>query len=251
MSEEKMMSQDIEIPVEKEKKVKKAHPHFKNRVTAVLGALILVFSIIGFVGTMVTASGWVVSLVQNQKQKDEYAEYIYPLVMLDMPAFEGSESLQPTSVLKCGIWNFILNADTSKYETDDLGVLVVPQTDIEVYATALFGEGLVFEHQSVGDAESAFSYDSENGMYEIVGSALFTYYPRVTEISHKDGKTHLRVEYIVPEVYFGEDDEKNAKASKVMEYILDESSGSRKIVGIETILSGNSLVDQENSSSVE
>jgi len=249
MSDEKMMSQDVEIPAEK--KAKKEHPHFKNRITAVLGALILVFSIIGFVGTMITAGGWIVSLVQNQKQKDEYAEYIYPLVMLDMPAFEGSESLQPTSVLKCALWNFVLNADTSKYETDDLGVMVVPQVDIEVYATALFGEGLTFEHQSIGDAESAFSYDSENGMYEITGSALFTYYPRVTEVSYKDGKTHLRVEYIVPKVYFGEEDEKNAKASKIMEYILDESAGSRKIVGIETILSGNSLVDQENNSSAE
>lgn len=228
----------------------KKHPHAKNRFVAFVGALILLFAAIGFVTTVVLAGNWVITVAANQTEKDKFANFIYPLVMQDPPAFEDVSKLKPSTILAAGAWNFIINADTSKYEKDEFGFMTVPQSDIEVYVTKLFGEGLTFEHQSIGDSEFSFTYTSEDGTYNIPDSALFyTYIPRVTEISNKDDQIHLRVEYLMPSMKINASSKGEQNVVKIMEYILEEKDGDYKIVAVETILSGNSAPDSDPSES--
>ena len=233
-------------------KQKKNRPHARNRLMAVVGALILLFAAIGFVTTVVLTANWVVAKIDNQEEKDKFADFIYPLVMLDPPAFDSPSKLSPTTVLSAGAWNFIMNADKSKYEKDEFGFLTVPQSDLEVYATQLFGEGLTFEHQSIGDAEFSFSYNTEEGVYYISESSLyFTYVPRVTQIDYRDNQIHLRVEYVAPDfMWRSAHHDSGEKVTKIMEYILEENgSGSYKIIAVETILSGTDTTSNSGSSS--
>lgn len=225
--------------------------HARNRVTALVGAIILIFAAVGFVTTIVLASSWVASKMDNQEQKNQFADFIYPLVMLDPPTFDSVGKLGSSTILSAGAWNFIMNADKSKYEKDEFGFMTVPQSDLEVYATQLFGEGLVFEHQSLGDSEFSFTYNLEDGVYYISDSSLFfSYTPRVTQIEYKANKIHLRVEYIAPSFRWSSSHEggNQEKIAKIMEYVLeDNQNGSYKIVSSSTILSG--VTDNSSSAS--
>jgi hypothetical protein len=230
---------------------KKNHTRAKNRLAALLGALILLFAAIGLVTTVVLAGKWIVAVAENQNEKDQFSNFIYPLVMQDPPAFESVSKLKPSTILAAGAWNFIINADTSKYEKDEFGFMTVPQSDIEVYATKLFGVGLTFEHQSIGDSEFSFTYNPEDGTYNISDSALFySYIPRVTEIQRKDDRIHLRVEYLMPSMKLNITRKDEGKVAKVMEYILEETQrdSGYKIVAVETILSGNAAPSGSESS---
>ncbi len=230
-------------------KKKKSHPHAKNRLAALVGALILLFAVVGFATTIILATNWVTSMVENQPEKDKFADFIYPLVMQDPPAFEDVTKLQQSTVLAAAAWNFVLNADTSQYEKDEFGFMTVPQSDLEVYATMLFGEGLTFDHQSIGDSQFSFTYNEEDGTYNIADSSMFTYVPRVTEIQTIEGKIHLRVEYLTPNMRLNHFDQDKQEAVKIMKYILEEGQdGGYKVAAIETILSGNAALSSPDSS---
>ncbi len=230
---------------------KKMSFHTRNRLMAIVGALILIFAAIGFVTTIVLTSNWVIAKIENQDEKDRFADYIYPLVLQDPPAFDSVSKLSQNTMLAAGVWNFIMNADTSKYEKDEFGFMTVPQSDIEVYTAMLFGEGLTFEHQSIGDAEFSFTYNEENGTYNIPDSALFfSYVPRVTQITNADNQIRLRVEYVSPDFMRSvQQTEDNSKVVKVMEYVLEETKSGYKIVAVETVLSGNSVSSGSSTSS--
>ena len=233
---------------------KKNHPHAMNRLAALVGALILLFAAVGLVTTVVLTGNWIVAVAENQTEKDKFANFIYPLVMQDPPAFENVSKLKSSTILAAGAWNFIINADTSNYEKDEFGFMTVPQSDLEVYATKLFGEGLTFEHQSIGDSEFSFTYNSEDGTYNISDSVLFyTYVPRVTEIQRMDEQIHLRVEYLMPSMKLNASSKDEEKVAKVMEYILEETQedDGYKIVAVETILSGNAASSSSESSQSE
>ena len=50
-------------------KQKKNRPHARNRLMAVVGALILIFAAIGFVTTVVLTTNWIVAKIDNQEEK--------------------------------------------------------------------------------------------------------------------------------------------------------------------------------------
>ena len=241
----------LEQPIEGQKKESaKKGTHARNRLTALIGALILIFSAIGFVTTIVLASNWIISIVENQPEKDKFANFIYPLVIPDPPAFDDISKLKPSTILAAAGWDLIINGDTSKYEKDEFGFMTVPQTDLEVHATKLFGEGLTFDHQSVGDAEFSFTYNEEAQTYNLPDSLVyFSNIPRVTEIQRQDNQIHLRVDYLIPSMGLNISD-KDEKVTKIMEYILEETQdGGYKIVAVETILSGNAVLGESSSES--
>lgn len=255
MTAEETQAEAVDIPKETSSSSKASRKklsfHARNRLMAIVGALILIFAAIGFVTTIVLTSNWVIAKIENQDEKDRFADYIYPLVLQDPPAFDSVSKLSQNTMLAAGVWNFIMNADTSKYEKDEFGFMTVPQSDIEVYTTMLFGEGLTFEHQSIGDAEFSFTYNEENGTYNIPDSALFfSYVPRVTQITNADNQIRLRVEYVSPDFMRSvQQTEDNSKVVKVMEYVLEETKSGYKIVAVETVLSGNSVSSGSSSSS--
>ena len=84
----------------------------------------------------------IIGLVNNQKEKEYFEQFIYPLVILDPPPFDSISALDQKTILTAGVWNFIINADKTDYVVDEYGTISVPQVDIEVYCNQLFGSGI-------------------------------------------------------------------------------------------------------------
>lgn len=258
MAEEKMLEFDVsevvsaeDFAIEHKPEAKKPNNHRKNRIAGVMGALILIFAVIGFITTVTLVGNWLVSVSQNQAEKDKFSEFIYPLVMLDPPAFENVSKLNSSTILSAAVWDLILNADTSKYDRDEFGIITVPETDIEVYVAKLFGEGVTVTHQAIGDVEFSFPYNEEEGVYYIADTPFYSYVPRVTEIQRReDEKIYLRVDYLTPNMYWISGKNSDERVTKVMEYVLEETrTGGYKIISVEAILSGNTASSSDDSAS--
>lgn len=198
-----------------------------------LGIVVSILSVVGLISSVHFAYDVIYGVVDNSAQKEEFAAYIYPVIIADPPAVDTATQLSSDTVLTAAIWDIILYADKDKY-TQEYGNITVPQVDVENHAARLFGSGLRFEHKTLGDIVLPFYYNEETASYMIpVSPQFFPYSPRVEEIS-RDGDVYiLRVGYISPSpAWMVRNDAEEQEADKYMTYTLKKNSN-----GTYTILS--------------
>lgn len=246
----------VELEID-EHPAKKKHwsARSRNRAMGIFGAFIILFACIGVVWTVSFATKSIIGLANNQKEKEYFEQFIYPLVILDPPPFDSISSLDQKTILTAGVWNFIINADKSNYVVDEYGTISVPQVDIEVYCNQLFGSGITCQHQALGDTEYSFSYNQEGESYDIPTSLVYiSYLPRVTQIVREEDQVTLTVEYISPNVtwnynvFNGKD--VSMQPDKRMEYVLEPTEdGGYKIVSVSSMSQGGESGESSGSAS--
>lgn len=224
----------------------------KSFKSTFLGAVILVFAIIGVISSAVFLTNTAINIIENQDEKNMFADYITPLVIQDPPPFDSVDNLEPKTVLAAAVWNLLANEDISKYDTDEFGFLSVPSTDIEAYAAKLFGPGLVLQHQTFGDATYSIAYDETNKIYNVPSTSLFpTYTARVTNIAVQDNKYTLTVDYLSTGNIVKNSSNKESPARKTMYYLLEKDEDENyRIVSVKSNnQAGESQITSSNISS--
>ncbi len=186
----------------------------KKRInkTTVIGAVILLFAIIGVISSAVIITNSTVGLIENKKGKKAFAEYIAPLVVVDPPTFDSVDNLDSKTMLTAAVWNLLKNETLSKYDTDNYQFITVPKTDVEAYAIKLFGDSIELEHQPLGDAYYSFSYSEQDGTYTIPTANVYVpYTPEVTNIEQDGDIYTLTVDYISTNDFLQNENAENKK----------------------------------------
>jgi len=209
-------------------------PPRKSKRVAIFGAIVLFFAIIGVIATIVAATGLTVSLVDNTAQKNRFKQAIFPLVLLDPPAFDSIEKLDSGTILNAAMWDFIIFADKDKYQLDDLNNMTVPAVDIEAHIVKLFGTDAAIEHQEISQAELQIPYDMENKAYSVPYSAsMASYVPEVQKISRSGDLFTLTVGYIPSGSVWGSDItgiKYEPDPDKILEYVLKQTGKDSYII---------------------
>lgn len=205
---------------------------FKRSMYFILGIFVTVMSIIGIFFTTTFCIDLVKRIADNTEQKNMFAKIIYPAVVVDVPTYEEGSKLPPDVILTCAIWNIIINEDKSKYTATD-GLIAVPQSDVEVEATKLFGTGLTFNHQTIGDSAIYFDYNADSKSYSVpVSPHYLPYSPKVEEIKKlNDNKFELTVGYYPPTQAWLPSGTK-AVADKYMIYTVEKQNNSYVILSV-------------------
>ncbi len=172
---------------------------FRRSMYFSLGIFVTVMSFVGMIFTVNAGVNLVKRIADNTSQKNEFAQYIFPAVIVDAPVFEEGASLPVEVMLTAAVWDIITGEDKDKY-SQNLGIMTVPASDVEVHATKLFGSGLKFGHQSLGDPQNPFIYDESANSYQIPASPQFLpYSPKVEDIKKlSENKFELMVGYYPP-----------------------------------------------------
>lgn len=217
-----------------QKSTRKKKPARVSRRVAVFGTVVLIFAIIGVVATAIGITKVTTDIIENKSQKEMFKRTVFPLVILDPPAFDSIEKLDSRTILSAGIWDFIMFEDKSKYVKDDLGNMTVPDVDIEAHITKVFGKSAVIEHQELTDSEMQILYDPEGKVYMIPSAAsMMSYVPRVDKVSRKGDEYTVTVGY-VPSGPVWEGDINGQKyepeADKFLNYILKKSGKDNYII---------------------
>ncbi len=207
-------------------------PMMKNRkFFFAVGIIILILSVVGLISTVRFTVSAVRDLANQTALKNEFAEFIYPAVITDSPAFDKAENAPTSVVINAAIWRIILSGNTEKYENDG-SYMTISEIDVESSAVSLFGFGVAIQHQSVGSGSNMFEYNASGKTYNVpVETERITYWPRIVEISNVGELFTLKVEYMAPIMGMpGEKEE--LEPQKTMIYTLSRTSASMTLNSI-------------------
>lgn len=208
-------------------------PVAKNRrLFFVIGLITAVLAVVGLVTVIKGAVGMVEDMVNQTALKEEFAAFLYPVVITDAPAFENTENAPPSAVINAAIWRIIMSGNTDKYENDGL-YMTVSEIDVESAAVSLFGHGVPIQHQTVGVGSTVFSYNEETKSYLVpVRPNYNSYWPRVSEISNVGELFTVTVEYMPPSMYVAEGLEYTQTPDKTMIYTVSRTASSMTVNSI-------------------
>ena len=197
----------------------------------IVGIIVIILAILGFVSVCKFTFNTVKNNINKTSEKKEFAEFIYPLVIIDAPSFDSVTTLTDTTTINAGIWNIILNEDLEKYTLED-NCYVIPSADVDKSIVSLFGSEKKVTHQSVGDYELNFDYNGDNSTYRIpTNLTYFQYYPKIESFTVSGNIYNLNVGYYTPRNYLTENDIE-PKSQKNMLYVIEKNGADMKIVSI-------------------
>ena len=171
----------------------------KRPIAAILGFLIMLFTIIGLVTTVVGAVNLVKGWFDDSDKYIEYERAIYPVVMFDPVPFSNITVADPTMLLQSSMWAVLLNEDTNKYATDEIGFMLIPSLDLDVWCKKMFGDTVQLSHATIDSDMTSFYFNEDTKMYHVPANASVVHYTPAVRGAVKNGEqTILTVDYMSP-----------------------------------------------------
>ena len=174
----------------------------KSKLAFPLGMLIIIFSIIGIVATAKAGVTLFRDLTDNSAQKEEYEEFLRPVVMYDPDPFDDVRSADITQLVNAAIWSLITQSNSTEafsYSTGDNMGILIPVERVTDEFIRLFGNeiDIASQYDSIDMSSHDITYDSAQGGFIIpITSLEVAYTPEVYEIEKKANSIILSVGYI-------------------------------------------------------
>jgi len=181
------------------KKLRQTAHRRSHAAAAPIGAALLIFALIGVITVISLSYDFTLKLLDNSKEKNRFEQILLPVLMFDPIPFESVDTIDPLSLLQSSLWSTMLGEKRDSYTYDDNSRLVIPQSDVDMSAAALFGPNVTLSHQSFGDYEISYYYDAASKAYHVPVTAQTGFYtPSVITIDREKNTFTLLVGYVPP-----------------------------------------------------
>lgn len=224
----------------------------KRPAAAILGFLIILFTVIGVVTTVVGAVNMVKGWFDTSDDYLKYEREIYPVVMFDPVPFSDIRAADRSMLLQSSMWAVLLNEDTAKYATDDIGFMLIPSIDLDVWCRKMFGDAVTLEHATIDSDMTSFYYDEVAKLYHVpINAQVIHYRPSVREVVKNGTQLILTVDYLSPmsvasNIFKGDEE---PIPDKTMYYILEKTASGNIITAVKFSPDDpNDFVSEEESS---
>ena len=206
----------------------------KRRFFFGFAVFVIIMAIIGLVSSVRFVAGVTANLLDNTSLKNEFAAFIFPVVVNDIAPFEEVDEIPDSSKISCAIWNILLNSDTSEFEKDGSMGLTVPEYNVSASCRELFGSTVSLEHQTVGTAEVRFVYDEETHTYSANKNIRYlTYSPQIISVAEDGDVYTVIVGYLPPAVAaVAGISGLQAQPEKYMEYKISRWDGKDTLMSV-------------------
>ncbi|MBQ8670660.1 MAG: hypothetical protein IJ508_05395 [Oscillospiraceae bacterium] len=200
----------------------------RRKGAAPIGAIFILLAVIGLVAVLIFTIGLTRNFVDNTAQKTEFEEMIRPVLMFDPVPFEDPNDLQPATLLQASMWSALLGEKRGSYQYDEMKLLVVPASDLDVNAQALFGPTVTLQHQTFGNYDATFVFDQETNTYRVpIVAQIGSYTPKIEKITQQGSEVLLMVGYLPPDTLWtaeqAQREDGQAQPDKHMIYVLEEN----------------------------
>lgn len=164
--------------------------------TVAVGAVVALLALIGLVTLLSGCVQLGRRLLDNSRQKEEFQQLLFPVVMFDPATIESPEELDQLVLLRSSIWS-AYTSNMEKYSLDSNNRIYLAKSDVDVAAAKLFGPEIQLEHQSFSDYFETYYYDEEKETYLApLSSSSVLYTPQVEEIEKSGVIYTLTVGYL-------------------------------------------------------
>lgn len=202
----------------------------------ILGAVALLLVFIG----LLTVVGWGVSgvrtLLDDSDLRNEYADQLYGMVMLDPVTFDDASTVDQSVFKQAAIWGTVYRAQKDglgldQYERDaDTGSVMLPKLEIDTYIANLLGADYA-QNVTAGSFETPefiYQYNEEKQCYLVpVTGAVAQYTPLVEKIKTSGRQRIVTVGY-VPTAFNNDNGELSLTAptepTKYMDYVFTRNA---------------------------
>ena len=170
----------------------------RYRFFLIFGLFVFWLALIGAFSVVGTVREFTYDLINQTALKAEFERFIFPVVVTDPPMFTGTDNIQSSTVVASAVWKIIISGDNEIYERS-MGMMTIPESDVEMAARSLFGSGFNINHRTIDYSLIAFEYDSEIKSYIVPETPVFfSFTPRIAGIAKEGEIYRVTVEYIVP-----------------------------------------------------
>lgn len=211
-----------------------------NKFYLVFAVFVIIMSVIGVVSTVNFCRNKIDDFVNQTDLKNEIAIFLYPLVSVDPPDCASVDELPSSIVVESAIWRIILTGSNDNYEKLYNSYMYVPAVDVEYSIRSIFGGSVEIQHQTVGGADTMFTYVPDSNSYLVPINPRYTAYsPKITQISNVGELYTVTVEYIPPSALAIDGIEFESKPTKTMIYTLSKSKNVTTLHSIKNVTSIN------------
>ena len=215
----------------------------KSRLAFPLGMLIIIFAIVGIVATGKAGVSLFRDLTDNSAQKEEYEEFLRPVVMYDPDPFDDVRSADITQLVNAAIWSLITQSNSTEsfaYSTGDNMGILIPVEPVTAEFIRLFGNeiDIASQYDSIDMSSHDITYDSAQGGFIIpITSLEVAYTPEVYEIEKKANSIILSVGYIGSKAWADVDSDKYVapQPDKFMKITLRQSDKGYYIASLQSV----------------
>ncbi|MBR3869147.1 MAG: hypothetical protein IKM66_07510 [Clostridia bacterium] len=224
---------------EQKDKIEKKYP---DKLSFLLGLVVLIFAIIGIVLTVWNSVRYVKSTTDTGSEFAQYNEYLTPIAAVDPDPFDDITAAKQEQLLSAAIWSLLSRESTPDTYSYSGGYMLIPAKDIESVYSSLFGpeSSGSLKHMTVQGYNSVFEYDQAGGFYKIPVTTISPIYiPQVTDVAKSGTALVLTVNMLSAESW-ARDNEGNFVApspDKVLKITLRELKGSYYLGAIQTVSS--------------
>ncbi|MBQ2691024.1 MAG: hypothetical protein IJF53_02595 [Clostridia bacterium] len=170
----------------------------RRKIASKLGLICYILMLIGLIAVVYFTVNSVRKMFDRDDGREQYEEFISPVVMMDPIPFEDVNEADKTFVLESSVWSALSGPNRANYRYDDMGLLLLPASDVDVASVRLFGPDVDIEHASFEDMDGTYLYDPEIAAYRIPVISKLAYSPAVTEINKEGENLLLTVGYVAP-----------------------------------------------------
>lgn len=170
----------------------------RSRKTAPMGGIFLVLALVGLIAVVIWSVNFTKGFLDNSAEVERFEQFITPVVMMDPVPFNRIENAEESLILQSSLWAALLGENRANYTYDEVGMLLVPASDVEVAARSLFGPYVTITHRTFDDNETSYMYDPEIGAYRVPLVAKIAYTPKIEELTKKADTITLKVGYVAP-----------------------------------------------------
>lgn len=206
---------------------------------APIGAALILFAVIGLIAVLMLCYNYTARLLDNSKEKAQFEELLLPVLMFDPIPFEDVTTVDSLSLLQSSLWATMLGEKRGTFEFSDTGRMIIPQAEVDMTAANLFGPDVQLQHQTFGDIDISYVYDSTTKTYQVpVTSPTGFYIPDVISIKRDKDIYTLIVGYVPPSDVWNIDFEGNniqPDPDKYMTYTLKKVEKHYQLVSISDV----------------
>jgi hypothetical protein len=233
LSEDDEEIEEITASEEPPEKTPKRAEMSRKRAVFVLGIIVILMAVVGIVSTVGFAGQMIDRFAENKAQKEQFARFIYPVVICDPPPFDAAVKMRAETQLTAAIWDIIIFEDQSAFERD-FDYIIVPELTVEQHAVKLFGSGIKPEHKSILSADISFYYNEEAHTYRIPADPIyFSYSPEIESVTRSGSRYTLLVGYLSPApAWYAVNGHIAESPEKYAEYVIEITGDKMRIASI-------------------